>query len=108
MSAPANNAFALSALTLPPYNSNTSAAAASTRLRRLRNNRCTACASAGLADVTALAVTAAGVLGALCLFWGVRHTRARFLFVRPDAFKLAGRARKQDWPVAAHQPSLGA
>ena len=41
-----------------------------------------------LADATALAVTAAGVLGALCLFWLVRNTRARFLFVRPDAFKL--------------------
>jgi uncharacterized membrane protein YcfT len=42
-----------------------------------------------LIDVTALAVTAAGVMGALCLFWAVRNTRARFLFVRPDAFKLA-------------------
>jgi hypothetical protein len=41
------------------------------------------------ADVTALAVTAAGVLGALCLFWAVRNTRVRFLFVRPDRFKLA-------------------
>jgi uncharacterized membrane protein YcfT len=42
-----------------------------------------------LADATALAVTAAGVIGALLLFWAVRNTQARFLFVRPDAFRLA-------------------
>jgi uncharacterized membrane protein YcfT len=35
-----------------------------------------------------LLVTAAGVIGALCWFWAVRHTPARFLFKRPDAFKL--------------------
>jgi uncharacterized membrane protein YcfT len=51
-----------------------------------------------LADGTALAVTAAGVLGALCLFWLVRNTPARFLFVRPDAFKLTGRAAKRSAP----------
>jgi uncharacterized membrane protein YcfT len=44
------------------------------------------------ADATALAVTAAGVTGALSLFWLVRNTPARFLFVRPDAFKLIGGA----------------
>ena len=60
-----------------------------------------------LADVTALAVTAAGVLGALLLFRLVRDTRARFLFVRPDAFKLATPATKRGWP-GAEQASLGA
>ena len=52
----------------------------------------------GLADATALAVTAAGVLGALCLFWLVRNTPARFLFVRPDAFKLTAPAAKRSAP----------
>ena len=66
-----------------------------------------ACAS-GLADATALAVTAAGVLGALSLFWLVRNTPARFLFVRPDAFKLVGAPAKRSWPAAAPQPSVGA
>ena len=61
-----------------------------------------------LADVTALATTTAGVLGALLLFWLVRNTRARFLFVRPDAFKLLGRTTKQSWPSPAPQPSFGA
>jgi hypothetical protein len=42
-----------------------------------------------LADVTALAVTAAGVFGALLLFRIVRDTPMRFLFVRPSMFKLA-------------------
>ena len=51
-----------------------------------------------LADVTALAVTAAGVLGALCLFWLVRNTPARFLFVRPAAFKLTAPAAKRSAP----------
>jgi uncharacterized membrane protein YcfT len=60
-----------------------------------------------LADATALAVTAAGVLGALTLFWLVRNTRARFLFVRPDAFRLSSAAPKRIWR-AAPQPSLGA
>ncbi len=61
----------------------------------------------GLADATALAVTAAGVLGALSLFWLVRNTPARFLFVRPDAFKLVGAPAKRSWPAAAPQPSVG-
>jgi uncharacterized membrane protein YcfT len=58
-----------------------------------------------LADVTALAVTAAGVLGALLLFWAVRNTRARFLFVRPDAFRLAAVAAVRqpvELPAPAH------
>ena len=58
-------------------------------------------------DVTALAVTAAGVIGALLLFRLVRNTPARFLFVRPDAFKLATPATKRGWP-RAEQASLGA
>jgi uncharacterized membrane protein YcfT len=57
-----------------------------------------------LADVTALAVTAAGVIGALLLFWAVRNTRARCLFVRPDAFKLAAAGGRQtmELPAPAH------
>jgi len=35
-----------------------------------------------------LLVTAAGVAGALILFWAVRNTPLRFLFVRPDWAKL--------------------
>ena len=54
-----------------------------------------------LADVTALAVTAAGVTGALLLFRLVRNTPARFLFVRPDAFKLREPAAK---PSPVHLP----
>jgi uncharacterized membrane protein YcfT len=57
-----------------------------------------------LADVTALSVTAAGVIGALCLFWAVRNTRARFLFVRPDAFRLAATARARQ-PVELTMPA---
>jgi uncharacterized membrane protein YcfT len=60
-----------------------------------------------MVDATALAVTAAGVLGALTLFWLVRNTWARFLFVRPDAFKLSSAVPKRTWR-AAPQPSLGA
>lgn len=41
-----------------------------------------------LADITALAVTATGVIGALLLFRMVRDTPMRFLFVRPKMFKL--------------------
>jgi uncharacterized membrane protein YcfT len=57
-----------------------------------------------LADVTALAVTAAGVIGALLLFLLVRNTWARFLFVRPDAFRLAavaGAQRPMELPAPA-------
>lgn len=45
----------------------------------------------GLFDVGTMSVliTAAGVLGALAIFWAVRGTAARFLFERPAAFHLA-------------------
>lgn len=36
----------------------------------------------------ALIVTAAGVLGALVIYWSVRATRFRFLFARPGWFSL--------------------
>ncbi len=39
-------------------------------------------------------VTLAGVVGALVLFWAVRHTPLRFLFERPERFWIA--------PEAAH------
>ena len=38
-------------------------------------------------------VTFAGVVGALALFWAVRHTSLRFLFERPERFWLAPRPR---------------
>ena len=34
-------------------------------------------------------MTLAGVIGALVLFWAVRHTFLRFLFERPERFWLA-------------------
>jgi len=37
----------------------------------------------------ALIVTLAGIFGALAVWWAVRDTRLSFLFVRPEAFKLA-------------------
>ena len=61
----------------------------------------------GLADATALAVTAAGVLGALCLFWLVRNTPARFLFVRPAAFRLTAAAAKRSATRADIQGAAG-
>ena len=36
-----------------------------------------------------LVVTVAGVVGALCIYWGVRHTWFRFMFQRPQRFWLA-------------------
>jgi uncharacterized membrane protein YcfT len=36
----------------------------------------------------ALLVTAAGIAGAVALFWAVRNTPLRFLFSRPDWAKL--------------------
>lgn len=36
-------------------------------------------------------VTAAGIIGALALFWAVRNTKAAFLFERPAMFRLTGR-----------------
>jgi uncharacterized membrane protein YcfT len=41
----------------------------------------------------ALLITAAGVLGALAIWWSVRGTRANFLFERPDAWRIAPRPR---------------
>jgi uncharacterized membrane protein YcfT len=38
-------------------------------------------------------VTAAGVIGALCWFWAVRHTVLSFLFERPERFWIAPKAR---------------
>ena len=38
-------------------------------------------------------VTIAGVVGALVLFWAVRHTFLRFLFERPDRFRIAPKPR---------------
>jgi uncharacterized membrane protein YcfT len=38
-------------------------------------------------------ITAAGVVGALAIWWGVRNTRANFLFERPDRFRIAPRPR---------------
>lgn len=42
----------------------------------------------------ALLVTAAGVVGALCIWWTVRWTPLKFLFERPAAFWLVARKRK--------------
>ncbi len=48
-----------------------------------------------VADVgtVSLIVTAAGVIGALAIFWTVRRTRFAFLFERPRRFRLESRAR---------------
>ena len=62
-----------------------------------------------LAGSVALATTAVSVVGALALFWLVQNTRAKFLFVRPEAFKLKPAAgRTAGYPAAAVQPSPGA
>ena len=46
-----------------------------------------------IADVGTIAavVTLAGVVGALALFWAVRHTPLRFLFERPKPFWLTAK-----------------
>jgi hypothetical protein len=42
-------------------------------------------------------VTAAGVIGPVVLYWAVRHTPARFLFERPDLFRIGQpSARKRE------------
>jgi hypothetical protein len=46
-----------------------------------------------------LIVTAAGVVGALAIWWAARATGATFLFERPDRFRIAPR------PRAAMQPA---
>jgi len=43
--------------------------------------------------IMALLITAAGVVGALTIWWSVRGTRANFLFKRPDLFRIAPRPR---------------
>jgi len=43
------------------------------------------------AGVIALIVTVSGVLGALCIWWAVRHTRLSFLFERPAGLHLVPR-----------------
>ena len=40
-------------------------------------------------------VTLAGLLGALILYWVVRHTPLRFLFERPELFWIAPKKRKK-------------
>jgi uncharacterized membrane protein YcfT len=49
--------------------------------------------------IVALLVTAAGVAGAVALFWAVRHTPLRFLFERPAW------ARLEEKPAYALQPA---
>jgi len=44
-------------------------------------------------------ITAAGVMGALAIWWAVRHTRADFLFERPDPFRIAPRPRAAMLPA---------
>jgi uncharacterized membrane protein YcfT len=44
-------------------------------------------------------VTVAGVIGALALFWAVRHTWFRFLFERPERFWLAPKPRMAMQPA---------
>jgi uncharacterized membrane protein YcfT len=39
----------------------------------------------------AILITAAGVIGALAMWWAARGTRANFLFERPDLFRIAPR-----------------
>jgi uncharacterized membrane protein YcfT len=50
-----------------------------------------------------LVVTLAGVLGALALFWAVRHTFLRFLFERPQRFWIA--PKNAGPPPLALQPA---
>ena len=40
-------------------------------------------------------VTLAGLFGALILYWVVRHTPLRFLFERPELFRIAPKKRKK-------------
>jgi uncharacterized membrane protein YcfT len=45
------------------------------------------------AGTISLLVTAAGVMGALAIWWAARNTRANVLFERPDRFRIAPRPR---------------
>jgi len=47
----------------------------------------------------ALVITAAGVIGALAMWWAARGTRADFLFERPDRFRIAPRPRAAMLPA---------
>jgi uncharacterized membrane protein YcfT len=55
-----------------------------------------------IADIGTISavVTACGVIGALAMYWAVRHTPARFLFERPERFWLAPKK-----PRVALQPA---
>jgi uncharacterized membrane protein YcfT len=64
-----------------------------------------------IADIGAvsLVVTVIGVVGALALFWVVRHTFLRFLFERPDRFWIAPKSAKtapETAPEIAPKPAL--
>ena len=50
--------------------------------------------------VVSLLVTATGVIGALLLFWAVRHTFLRFLFERPDRFWIAPKKAREPAALA--------
>ena len=50
--------------------------------------------------VMALLITAAGVIGALLIWWAARGTRANFLFERPDLFRIAPRSQAALQPAA--------
>jgi uncharacterized membrane protein YcfT len=62
-----------------------------------------------IADIGAvsLVVTACGVMGALGLFWAVRHTFLRFLFERPQRFWIAPKnaSKAAPEPALALQPA---
>jgi uncharacterized membrane protein YcfT len=47
----------------------------------------------------ALLITAAGVLGALAIWWAARRMHANFLFERPDLFRIAPRPRPAMQPA---------
>ena len=56
-----------------------------------------------IGTVSAL-VTIAGVVGALAMYWAVRHTVLRFLFERPERFWIAPKARMALQPAAQTAP----
>ena len=56
-----------------------------------------------IGTVSAL-VTIAGVIGALVMYWAVRHTPLRFLFERPERFWIAPRPRLNLQPAAQTAP----
>ncbi len=50
-------------------------------------------------------ITAAGVMGALAIWWAARHTRANFLFERPDFFRIAPRPHGR-WRRPSRAPRI--